>query len=344
MLHDIGNPPFGHLGEAAIRKWFKERENEKEGNEKYIELKNFDGNAQGFRLITYLSGADEFGLNLTVSTMLAFVKYPRINDVKGLFEADYLFSYKKACEELSWDAGKKFPLAILMDLADEISYCMSDLEDGLEKKVISKYELYEEFKGEEYPKPEKDDSDPYPFIRFKTKLINECVQEAAQEFIDNLSDILDEKDLDILKEEGLSKQKLEKIKNFAKKNIYSDKNVELLELAGAKIISGLLDSYAPLLDLPKSHFKFLIDKRKPTVKEDEKEYFYPFELRLINTIPDNYIKKYSKSIQYYEENTNKYRPPEESIRAHLLVDFIAGMTDDYALEMYQFLEGIKIHA
>ncbi len=347
LLHDIGNPPFGHLGEAAIRKWFTERENrenEEKGDEKYVELKNFDGNAQGFRLITYLSGADEFGLNLTVSTILAFVKYPRINNVKGLFEADYLFSYKKACEELSWDTGKKFPLAILMDLADEISYCMSDLEDGLEKKVISKYALYKEFKDEGYPEPNEEDSDPYPFIKFKTDLINECVQEAAQEFIDNLSDILDGKDLDILKEESSSKQKLGKIKDFAKKNIYSDKNVELLELAGAKIISGLLDSYAPLLDLPESHFKFLIDKRKPTVKEDEKNIFYPFELRLINTIPDNYIKKYSKSMQYYEKDTNEYRLPEERIRAHLLVDFIAGMTDDYALEMYQFLEGIKIHA
>ena len=100
LLHDIGNPPFGHLGEAAIQKWFNEfidREVNKEDLNKekvLLELKYFDGNAQGFRLVCFLSGNDEFGLNLTFSTLLSMVKYPIKLGVeeksKGLFYKDFI--------------------------------------------------------------------------------------------------------------------------------------------------------------------------------------------------------------------------------------------------------------
>ena len=337
LLHDIGNPPFGHLGEAAIRRWFKKKQDHLQGEKDvYKELINFDGNAQGFRLITYLSGADEFGLNLTVSTILAFVKYPITNQTKGLFEADYQFSYKVACKKLEWKEGVKFPLAIIMDLADEISYCMSDLEDGLEKRVISSHDLYKEFSSIEYPEPKEEDMYPYPFIAFKTKLINKCVQEIAQKFIDNIKNIVEGKMVEIpIDNNDVREKYLGKIKKFARKRIYSDRKIELVELAGAKIIEGLLDEYEPLLDMEENNFNQLINGEKG--KE------YPFEFRLINTIPKNYIKKYQKSMDYYKGENCEEPPSEKSVRAQLLVDFISGMTDDFALEQYQFLKGIKLH-
>ena len=365
LLHDIGNPPFGHLGEAAIRRWFKkkqeqlkkkqeqlkkEQEQLKKKQEQlkkeqeqlkkepniYEELKKFDGNAQGFRLITYLSGADVYGLNLTASTILAFVKYPFINEEKGLFNADYQFSYKAACEKLKWKEGVKFPLAIIMDLADEISYCMSDLEDGLEKKVISPYDLYKEFIDIGYPEPDKEDMYPYPFITFKTRLINKCVQGIAQKFIDNIESIVEGKMVEIpIGDDDVRKKYLDRIKKFARKKIYSDRNIELVELAGAKIIEGLLDEYEPLLEMNENDFIDLIDGKNGKQ--------HPFEFRLINTIPKNYIKKYQKSISYYKNGTCNEPPNEKSVRAQLLVDFISGMTDDFALEQYQFLKGIKLH-
>lgn len=337
LLHDIGNPPFGHLGEAAIRRWFqkKQKQLEKEADV-YEELINFDGNAQGFRLITYLSGADEYGLNLTASTILAFVKYPVVNKGKGLFKADYQFSYKAACEKLEWKEGVKFPLAIIMDLADEISYCMSDLEDGLEKKVISPYDLHKEFIDIEYPEPKKEDMYPYPFIAFKTRLINRCVQGIAQKFIDNIESIVGGEMVEIpIGDDDVRKQYLDRIKKFARKRIYSDRNIELVELAGAKIIEGLLDEYEPLLEMDENDFINLIDG------ENGKQ--HPFEFRLINTIPKNYIKKYQKAMSYYKKENCKEPPNERSVRAQLLVDFISGMTDDFALEQYQFLKGIKLH-
>lgn len=336
LLHDIGNPPFGHLGEAAIRRWFKKKQKQlNKESDIYEELIKFDGNAQGFRLITYLSGADEHGLNLTASTILAFVKYPFINKDKGLFKADYQFSYKAACEKLKWKVGVKFPLAIIMDLADEISYCMSDLEDGLEKKVISSYDLYKEFNDIEYPEPKEEDMYPYPFIAFKTKLINKCVREIAQKFIANIGNIVKGEKVEILTDKDNVREKyLSRIKKFARKRIYSDRKIELVELAGAKIIEGLLDEYEPLLDMEEIDFSQLINGEKG--KE------YPFEFRLINTIPKNYIKKYQKSMDYYKAKCTD-APSEKSVRAQLLVDFISGMTDDFALEQYQFLKGIKLH-
>lgn len=336
LLHDIGNPPFGHLGEAAIRRWFEKKQKQlNKESDIYEELIKFDGNAQGFRLITYLSGADEYGLNLTASTILAFVKYPFINKDKGLFKADYQFSYKAACEKLKWKVGIKFPLAIIMDLADEISYCMSDLEDGLEKKVISSYDLYKEFNDIEYPEPKEEDMYPYPFIAFKTKLINKCVREIAQKFIANIGNIVKGEKVEILTDKDDVREKyLSRIKKFARKRIYSDRKIELVELAGAKIIEGLLDEYEPLLDMEEIDFSQLINGEKG--KE------YPFEFRLINTIPKNYIKKYQKSMDYYKAKCTD-APSEKSVRAQLLVDFISGMTDDFALEQYQFLKGIKLH-
>ena len=336
LLHDIGNPPFGHLGEAAIRRWFKKKQDHlqeekdvyiQEEKDVYKELINFDGNAQGFRLITYLSGADEFGLNLTVSTILAFVKYPITNQTKGLFKADYQFSYKVACKKLEWKEGVKFPLAIIMDLADEISYCMSDLEDGLEKRVISSHDLYKEFSSIEYPEPKEEDMYPYPFIVFKTKLINKCVQEIAKKFVGNIKNIVEGKIVGIPKDKDDVREKyLGKIKEFARKRIYSDSKIELVELAGAKIIEGLLDEYEPLLDMEEIDFNQLINGEKG--KE------YPFEFRLINTIPKNYIKKYQKSMDYYKAKCTD-APSEKSVRAQLLVDFISGMTDDFALSIFE---------
>ncbi|QTM23729.1 dGTP triphosphohydrolase [Neisseria sicca] len=336
LLHDIGNPPFGHLGEAAIRRWFKKKQKQlKKGSNIYEELIKFDGNAQGFRLITYLSGADEYGLNLTASTILAFVKYPFINKDKGLFKADYQFSYKVACKKLEWKEGVKFPLAIIMDLADEISYCMSDLEDGLEKRVISPYDLYMEFKDIGYLEPKEEDMYPYPFITFKTKLINKCVQEIAQKFVDNIGNIVEGEMIEIpIDDNDVREKYLGRIKKFARKRIYSDRKIELVELAGAKIIEGLLEEYEPLLDMEENNFSQLINGEKG--KE------YPFEFRLINTIPKNYIKKYQKSMDYYRAKRTD-TPSEKSVRAQLLVDFISGMTDDFALEQYQFLKGIKLH-
>lgn len=123
LLHDIGNPPFGHLGESAVKEWFSDQRN---NCGDLVDLQEFDGNPQGFRLMTLLAGADKYGFNLTCTLLLSTVKYPwdltgRPKGKKiGLFTND-IENYQEACEKLSWEAGKRFPFMRLMDTADDIA-------------------------------------------------------------------------------------------------------------------------------------------------------------------------------------------------------------------------------
>src|SRR6266480_1666826 len=140
LLHDLGNPPFGHFGELAVQEWFRHRKVE------IRNLINFDGNPQGFRVMSFLSGSDEYGFNLTCSLLLSTVKYPCTVETRngtgkvGLFTSDWS-RYERACTSVGWTLGKKFPFALLMDASDDIAYATSDLEDGLEKKIISMEDL-----------------------------------------------------------------------------------------------------------------------------------------------------------------------------------------------------------
>lgn len=151
LLHDIGNPPFGHLGESAIREWAAK-------NRLNSDLVEFDGNPQGYRLMSFLSGLDSFGLNLSCSLLLSTIKYPwtvetRMDDDKkiGVFTTDWK-AYEAACSRLAWNPGKKFPFALLMEAADDIAYSMSDLEDGIENDVISLEQLRNVFGNEHFPR------------------------------------------------------------------------------------------------------------------------------------------------------------------------------------------------
>lgn len=151
LLHDIGNPPFGHFGEFTIRSWFVENKSAfnlgEDGNKRYyLGFENFDGNAQGFRIITRLSSnKDENGLNLTCSLLATYLKYldsipmesEKFKKKIGFFETEREIVVK-AWQELgmSHEGEMRHPLTFLMEAADDISYCMSDIEDGIEKGII----------------------------------------------------------------------------------------------------------------------------------------------------------------------------------------------------------------
>lgn len=324
LLHDIGNPPFGHFGEAAIQKWFTDHD------DGIRDLENFDGNPQGFRLITYLAGADEFGLNLTCTLILATIKYPWTLDGKpgkeekiGLFEADVPY-YEQACTKLHWPAGKKFPFLRLMEAADNIAYAMSDLEDGLEKGVISLTDLKDQFGASYFP----DEGTIDPFVRFKTGVITRAVEAGAQVFTENLPGILAGEDVELVDKTSDIGDLLAQVKRFARARIYSSESAERIELSGRSVIVGLLRHFGELLDLEERQLIALINGDRKTVKDDGLHY----QERLLRRLPASYLKKYSAG----------ERGDEDERRAHLVVDFISGMTDDFALETYQVLDGIRI--
>jgi dGTPase len=329
LLHDIGNPPFGHFGEAAIRDWFKKR------STKIDDLLNFDGNPQGFRIASFLSGADEYGFNLTCTLLLSIIKYPVTSEDKakneslrkiGLFDAE-CDRYKKACEKLSWEPKRRFPFVFLMDAADDIAYSMSDLEDGLEKKIVSIDDLAKVF-GEEHLSRAAGKNALDPFINFKTKVITDAAALVAKQFVANLDAILSGKKVTLLPESSDVGELINRVKSFAMEHIYTDSAAEQIELAGQSVISGLLDHFGILLDLDKQTFVKLISGDSNTVRKEGLD----IHIRLLRRIPRSYRDKYLS----FETSDETAR------RAHLLVDYISGMTDDFALETYQILEGIRI--
>lgn len=324
LLHDLGNPPFGHFGEYAIKEWFKDR------NSNIDDLLNFDGNPQAFRMMSFLEGEDDFGYNLTATLLLSTVKYPwsvtHRTDAKkkiGLFDGD-LATYEKACETVGWIPGKPFPLMLLMDVADDIAYSMSDLEDGLEKRIISLKDLEEVFGDWRFNKSNGEKS----FLKFKIDVINTAVDAAANAFNSNLDAILNgdgEKLIGKTSEEG---KLLAEVKRFASKHIYADESAEHVELAGRSVIKGLLTHFSPLLDISEDNFRVLIDDEPEAIKNAD----LSFQARLFRRIPMRYSNKLRSEVR----GDISYRA------AHLVVDFVSGMTDDSALELYQILEGIRV--
>jgi len=324
LLHDIGNPPFGHLGESAIKEWFSNEINKS----KIPDLIQFDGNPQGFRLISFLAGADDSGLNLTSTLLLSTMKYPWSvsnkpdNKKIGLFDAD-VQGYELACTHLNWPSGKKFPFLRLMDVADEIAYSMSDLEDGLEKEIIDVSDLQIEFKDFDFK-----DGVLKAFVSFKINVINKAVVQAADSFAQHLDAILNGEEIELIPKESEVGQLLAKVSRFARARIYSHKAAEQVELAGRSVIKGLLNHFGELISLSEEDFNILANNDLKMIKQKSLD----FQIRLFRRLPISYVEKYKISTRGNE----KYR------RAHLIVDFIAGMTDDFALETYQILEGIRI--
>jgi dGTPase len=323
LLHDIGNPPFGHFGEQAIKEWFSSQ------NLLNDDLTEFDGNPQGFRIISFLNGKDVYGLNLTCTQLVSTVKYPWMIKSKpesakkiGLFSMDYK-TYEDACCKLSWTPGKKFPFVLLMEAADDIAYSMSDLEDGLEKNIISLDDLKSEFGRERFP-----EGNIEPFIHFKTDIINKSVDMVADIFSNNLEEILQGMEIKLIDPSSEIGTLLKKVNAYAKKYIYSDESAEQVELSGRSVITGLLEHFGKLLKIEEADFLAMITESNIKSKKPQ----FDYHIRLLRRLPKAYREKYCHGC----------RGGEIDRRAHLVVDFLSGMTDDFALETYQILQGIKI--
>ena len=176
LIHDLGNPPFGHAGEKAIQEWFecqdekdssffkfasKPENTEPENAEKLKkDFLKFEGNAQTIRLISKLQVlADFHGLNLTCATMSAACKYIASSSeiTKDLHEKSklgYFTSEQELIEKIQEETGTKDirnPIAYIVESVDDIAYSVVDIEDGVKKGVIGwddlKDNLKEEFKG-----------------------------------------------------------------------------------------------------------------------------------------------------------------------------------------------------
>ena len=270
LAHDIGNPPFGHSGEKAIGEYFKigkgkifqDQLSEKE----WQDLTEFEGNANGFAVLTANRPGNEGGLRISYATLGAFMKYPKeslpkkptsnIADKKyGFFQSDKEF-FKEVAAELGLMSNKtdgnigfeRHPLAYLVEAADDICYTIIDFEDGINLGLVS-----EDFALEYLIKLVKDSIDTGKYQSLTTKedrisylralAIGSLINDAVDVFIANEELILAGKFPTAIMDKSKYKAQMDDIIKLSIKNIYQSREVIEKELTGYQIINNLLDSF-----------------------------------------------------------------------------------------------------
>jgi dGTPase len=357
LLHDIGNPPFGHFGEEAIKTWFShngtglmprdhnELALEMDQSWKLKDLLQFDGNPQGFRIATKLHcEIDQYGLNLTCSTLLASVKYPNCGTIPrdaifgkklGVFSSERAI-YDELVDIASIPPGHRYFLAYLMELADDICYCLSDIADSFEKEATNSREFKEEFakickdKGVDETRFIPKD----PIINFGyqvgIRVARLLIEEASTLFVSNLDDYLAGA-ADELSKVLPSGAILECLKIFARRFIYTNREVQRIEIAGSRVVEGLLDHFGALLRVSRAEFEHFVHKQ-----EMLKGRGLDTEWRIFNQLP-------KRMLRVYERQSRGRNDCDEWIcRAKLIVDYISGMTDDSAVKIYQNSIGVGV--
>ncbi len=337
VAHDLGNPPFGHSGEDAISDFFKSPEGEKLISDlnplQKMDLQNFEGNAMGFRLLGYtlpgVSG-NEGGLNLTCATLGAFLKYPcevMTNKLPGASGKKYGFFqsqkelFKKVADTLGMkrkestqdtSAYYRHPLAFLVEAADDISYLIMDLEDGYNLKLIEEKVIKETFVNlltKDYNKPVYDKIyDPREQVAFlRANAINSLIYQIKDVFECNLTEIIEGKYDKCLVKDINKYNALQEMENICREKVYRYRKVLEIEAAGFEVIGGLLHEF--------------INSLQGKTKKTEK---------IKCLLPSHYIGK-------------NIGIPEQKYEAILqIVQFVAGMTDTFAIDTYRTIAGIRL--
>lgn len=331
VMHDIGNPPFGHSGEKAIGEYFKTGKGlqykEQLTDLEYQDLIDFEGNANGFKILTESREGIEGGLRLSYATLGAFLKYPKESlpkkPTQHIVDKKYGFfqSEKAAFSEIAEDLGLlkkesegvsyyRHPLAYLVEAADDICYTIIDFEDGINLGLIE-----EDYALEYMIKLVKDtiDSKKYHSLQhqkdrvsyLRALAIGVLINEAVTIFLENEEAILngtfDKGLLDKCKYEA----QINDIIKISVDKIYRSKEVVEKEVAGYKIIADLLDVFVTALNN----------------KFDNKQSNH--DKLVLNLLPE----------EYQQERENLYD------RIMQVCSYIAGLSDGYAIRLHRKLMG-----
>lgn len=302
LAHDIGNPPFGHSGEKAIGEYFAIGNGQKYKDQltakEWQDLIDFEGNANGFSVLTSSHLGIEGGLRLTYAVLGAFMKYPKeslpkkptqnISDKKyGFFQSDKEF-FKEVAEELGLIPNKtgddigyeRHPLAYLVEAADDICYTIIDFEDGINLGLVS-----EDFALEYLIKLVKDTIDTPKYQTLSNKedrisylralAIGNLINDAVRVFIENEEAILKGEFPYSLMDKSKYKAQIDDIIQLSVKKIYQSHEVIEKEITGYQIINNLLDKFCTAynndFDNSKTNFDSLLLKilpEKHLVKKD----------------------------------------------------------------------------
>lgn len=333
LTHDIGNPPFGHSGERALSEFFISNRPEGITEKEYADLINFEGNAQGFRILCSNHYKD---LKLTYATLATFCKYPcesiiqqrnkeKINQKKfGFFQSEKTVfkNIAERCGLISMSntdaVWNRHPLAFLVEAADDICYLIIDLEDATRMKVIS----LNEFKDLVSPiigsklnkqKLEKETDLNQKIGILRAMAISKLIEECAQVFIEHETEILNGSFDKALSNLIPSSTYTEAIANLSFKRIYNSQQVLEIQAAGFEVLPGLIELF---WEATEDHVK----KGKHCKAK---------HLNLVRMLSSHYY--------------NMEKPEKNPyLRARSIIDLISGMTDRYAVTLYKKIKGISI--
>ncbi len=359
LMHDIGNPPFGHFGESLIREWLNnivdshECSQDLNDQEKH-DLKTFNGNAQGVRLLHSIQDQ-----NLTIGQYAAMIKVPfMVMELllgkgkgpasNGIQEDFYSWSYANAGIFLSEShllemirenckRTTRHPFASIIEYADDLAYVLADLEDAFDRGLISKgviIKLCENVANLSELSELKQDLSP-DFVASLFSSHNEAltylrscvahyyIRDLVYAICNNFDKYLEtgEPDFQLGNYPGIIMVNM--LKDFEYKYVYNHYDVQTLDLSGAAYIRGLLSTYERLLSESRDNFK----------QELQAEGGEPFCMRIASRISKRHKQVYFEGIE-----RNSYSEIYNRIR--LLVDYISGMTDTYAASEYRILKGV----
>ena len=358
LIHDIGNPPFGHFGEEAIRDWFRRNlpylkfigysVEELLTEQMREDFYHFEGNAQALRLVTRLHYlVDEYGMNLTYALLNTIVKYPvksieiqpQSGDIREK-KMGYYFAEEEIFQEISKATGtgnKRHPLTFILEAADDLAYTTADIEDGFVKGLISYHKLKEELESlqrntlmdEFFPA----DRLEMFYNRGIEKEAHNLESYAVKNWI-----VWAQSYLIHCATTGFTKHYQEIMNGTFKKDIFS-------ETVGEKFMTCLGSIAHQCVFTSKDIYRrevtesvmidFLMDRLVSAVLYYDTEFEQDtMQSRMISIISDNYKKAYRLQSKGKSEAEKLY------LRLLLVTDYICGMTDSYAKRLYQEMNGI----
>ena len=335
LAHDLGNPPFGHSGERAIATYFSEGNGQalweqlQLSDDEWKDLTHFEGNANAFRLLTHrFEGRREGGFVMTYSTLASIVKYPYESTLAGKkgklgFFTSERNDFVRIADELGMlripDTGVRYcrhPLVYLVEAADDICYQIMDIEDAHKLRILTteqvKSLLLEFFEGERRDKIMdtlrlvSDVNEQVAYLR--SCVIGKLVDECSRIFVSLEEELLRGELKGCLIEQisDVPRQAYRHCSEIAYKHIYKASDVLDIELAGNRIITILLDKLIDAVLYPEKNYSQL----------------------LLNKVPSQY----------------EMRSPEIFTRIQAVIDYISGMTDVYALDLYRKINGMSLPA
>jgi len=351
LIHDLGNPPFGHAGEEAIRHWFETRikkeqlEKELKGNEQYVQdFLRFEGNAQSLRLLAKLQIlADYHGLNLTFGTLSASCKYIAASNEVGSREAHayskpgFFASERELVQKIQQRTGTgkaRNPITFLVEAADDIVYSVADIEDGVKKGIISWHKLREDISADNDPtvnaalagmekilkagahKISDGLPDDVYASAFRTAAIGQLVPSVTRAFKHRYEQIMAGTYNDELVQDCDAASLVKRLKKIGQERVYCTPATMKLEIMGRRVIVDLMN---------------ILWEGARVLPLDGPPKTNSFPGKVGALLSENYRRVFKHFVSTDKELPELYH------RYQLVTDYVCGMTDSFAKRLHSEL-------